>query len=142
MKTETKTTETKKAGAVGAAPDQEKILDTQDNNIILTPDCQDTYEIDGKSFPVKGKAKLGDDYVPIVDVPMMSDITWQLHCLGSRIRHPEEYRLLDAKKGGTIRVMCNIISWIKEHREQATEIEWLWYQALRVKFEESLKEYF
>ena len=125
IKIENKTAETKRAGAAGTVPTLENTHNTQDvmqnNNITITPECQETFEIAGNAYPVTGKIKCGDDYIPIVGIKMMSDYTWQLNCLESRIMNPSAYEGID--KNGVLRAVCRIISWLNEHWDQATEEE-------------------
>ena len=49
--------------------------------------------IGGREFPVIGYVDSREmGHVPLVDVPMMNDATWNRRCLESRRRHPEAYR--------------------------------------------------
>lgn len=59
-----------------------------------------TYEINGKEFEIMGYVRLKDkdgkpteEYIPIVDVPQISDYKYQLMSLKSRIMHPEYYEV-------------------------------------------------
>ena len=52
-----------------------------------------TYELNGKAYPVSGMVKsqkLGVE-VPIVNIPMMSDLKWCRLTLEDRLNHPEKY---------------------------------------------------
>ncbi len=51
-----------------------------------------TYAIQGRVFPVKCYAVTPQTGpVPILDVPMLSDLKWNKMCLQSRLEHPEHY---------------------------------------------------
>ena len=57
-----------------------------------------TYEINGKHYPIMGYC-IGEDekgnstgFVPLLDIPMMSDYKWHVSCLESRLEHPEWYQ--------------------------------------------------
>ena len=113
-------TKTKNAGAAGTAPTNERDL-LQNDCIILTPDCQATYTAAGKEFPIKGAIKYGGDYVPLVDIHMMSDYRWQLNCLESRLRDPERYRGTDANVNATI---LRLIDWLHDNAQNATPEEY------------------
>ena len=52
----------------------------------------ETYRLAGRDYPVTARVKMqGGVNVPLVDLPMMSDYTWQLGALKSRLEHPEVY---------------------------------------------------
>lgn len=56
----------------------------------------ETYEINGKEFPIIGYSKCPDGtYVPLVDIPMMSDERWQQIAMEEREKYPELYAKLD-----------------------------------------------
>ena len=53
----------------------------------------DTMKIGGRSFPVLGYVTdecIGT--IPAVDIPMISDLKWQLDGLRDRLENPEMYR--------------------------------------------------
>ena len=52
----------------------------------------EVYRLAGKEYPVSAHVKFqGGGSVPLVDLLMMSDYTWQLGALKSRLEHPEVY---------------------------------------------------
>ena len=52
----------------------------------------EVYRLAGKDYPVTARVKMqGGQNLPLVDLPMMSDYTWQLGALKSRLEHPEVY---------------------------------------------------
>ena len=52
----------------------------------------EVYRLAGQAYPVTPGVKMqGGLNVPLVDLPMMSDYTWQLGALKSRLEHPEVY---------------------------------------------------
>lgn len=57
---------------------------------------RNTYEIDGRKYTVtrhieREASNVEKTSLPIVDIPMMSDETWQELCRKSREEHPEWY---------------------------------------------------
>ena len=50
-------------------------------------------------------------FLPVVDIPMMSDYRWQLNCLKSRLEHPEIY----AADEDVPAVIERLKRWLAEH---------------------------
>lgn len=79
-----------------------------------------TYNVGGKEWEVERytKVKIAETneqfYVPIVNIPMMSDYQWQLNCLNDRLEHPEKYEA-DEDVPKTI---AKIKQWLSEHEPQ------------------------
>lgn len=81
-----------------------------------------TYTINGKAYPVSGfvrdrggallKSPSGDP-IPVVDIPMMSDVKWQRRALEERLRYPENYaRFL----GEDVPAVCDKLrAWLSEN---------------------------
>ena len=112
-------TDTKRAGTVGAAPANERVL-SQEKYTTQSADSQEIYEIAGRSYPVKGKAKYGDTYLPIVDIHLMSDYRWQLDCLKGRLKNPGLYRSVDPDVNERI---LQLIKWLYDNEANATPEE-------------------
>lgn len=78
-----------------------------------------TYNLNGKEFPIVGHARVMDGakcvgFIPIVDVPMVSDYKWQLDCLNDRLEHPEKY----ADKEDLPATIARLRKWLSEHSEK------------------------
>ncbi len=73
-----------------------------------------TYKIDNKEFPVTGYVKLNDNFVPLVDIPSMSDYKWQLMCLQDRLEHPEKYQNREDVEATIERLK----KWLEEHAKK------------------------
>lgn len=84
-----------------------------------------TYEINGKEYEIIGKAAVKADngditgYVPIVDIPMMSDYEWQLDCLKSRLEHSEYY----ADTENVPQVIEQLEQWLLDYEEKHPDIK-------------------
>lgn len=88
-----------------------------------------TYEINGKEYEIIGQAAIKADngditgYVPIVDIPMISDYEWQLNCLNNRLKHPENY----SNSENVPQVIEQLKQWLFDYEEKHPDIK-----ALRV----------
>lgn len=78
------------------------------------------YEIAGKEYPVTGVAKT-DKFgkIPLVDIPMMSDLKWHKNCLKSRLENPEPYRSMGEDVEAAIERLRRTIAEM-----EAAGIEW------------------
>lgn len=56
-----------------------------------------TYELQsGKVVPVSGYVERANgESVPLLDIPMMSDLKWHQECLRSRLEHREQYARIE-----------------------------------------------
>lgn len=76
-----------------------------------------TYNVGGRNFKVKEYIKCKDSetaeifFLPVVDIPMMSDYQWQLNCLKSRLEHPEYYEATEDVPA----VIESLKRWLAEH---------------------------
>ena len=72
----------------------------------------EVYRLAGKEYPVSAHVKFqGGGSVPLVDLPMMSDYTWQLGALKSRLEHPEVY----AKFENVEETVARLRQWLAEN---------------------------
>lgn len=73
----------------------------------------EVYRLTGKEYPVSAHVKFqGGGSVPLVDLPMMSDYTWQLGALKSRLEHPEVY----AKFENVEETVARPRQWLAENK--------------------------
>ena len=81
-----------------------------------------TYNVGGKEYKVEGYIKAnvtetGEQFfVPLVNIPMMSDYQWQLSCLKSRLEHPEIYE----KEEDVPAKIKEIRHWLAEHTPESS----------------------
>ncbi len=69
---------------------------------------------DGQEYPIVGympDPKTGLPTVPLLDIPMMSDYTWQLKCLQSRLANRERY----AQQEDVDAAIEELQKWLAEH---------------------------
>lgn len=85
-------------------------------------------EVNGEYFPVAAMVRLAPGVEkPLLDIPMMSDFTWQLGALESRLKDPDGYaRTLGENVAEKI---DRLRQWLWAHISQATPAE-------RVRFRE------
>lgn len=71
------------------------------------------YTIGLKEYPIIESLEGPDgEHVPVVDVPLMSDVKWQRMALEERLRHPELYALL----GDDVPAACERLrAWLREN---------------------------
>ena len=80
-----------------------------------------TYNVGGKDYKVEGYIKANDTetgeqfFVPLVDIPVMSDYKWQLICLKSRLEHPESYEATEDVPA----VIERLKRWLAEHTPES-----------------------
>ena len=69
-------------------------------------------EVDGQYFPVEAVVPLkGNGYLPVLNIPQMSDVQWQRRCLSERLADPEKY----AKIEDVDTAIARLRKWLKEH---------------------------
>lgn len=80
----------------------------------------ETYNINGKEFPIVGYVALRNengevtqDTIPIVDLPWVSDYKWQFDCLVDRLDHPEKY----ATSEDVEERILYLKTWLLDHAE-------------------------
>lgn len=64
-----------------------------------------------KEYPAIAAIKFKNNFVPLVDIPAMSDYRWQQHCLNDRLNNRElysEYEDVDV-------TIDRLQSWLTEH---------------------------
>lgn len=70
--------------------------------------------IGGREYPVSGYVESDSlGMVPVVSLAMMSNYSWQLRCLKSRLEHPEAYRAIGEDIDVTI---SRLRGWLEEHK--------------------------
>lgn len=72
-------------------------------------------EAGGEYYPVtamQATEKFG--FVPVLNIPQMSDYRWKKQCLESRLAHPEQY----AKIENVAACMARLRKWLAEHGEE------------------------
>ncbi len=82
-------------------------------------------EVGGRKHPVEAFIETENGgLIPLLDIPMMSDFTWQLGALLDREKDPEKY---EAMGEDVPAVKARIRAWLQGHMDQATpaEVEWL-----------------
>lgn len=79
-------------------------------------------EVNGMIFPVKAMVEIEEGVeVPLLDIRMMSDFTWQLGALEGRLADSEGYaRVLGEDVAA---VIASLRQWLRENLDQATEEE-------------------
>lgn len=79
-------------------------------------------EVNGMIFPVKAMVEIEEGVeVPLLDIRMMSDFTWQLGALEGRLADPEGYaRVLGEDVAAVIAILRQ---WLRENLDQATAEE-------------------
>lgn len=71
-------------------------------------------------YPVMGALNVkGEGFVPVLDLPQMSDYDWQLCCLNDRLEHPQKYEGLE----NVAERIAHLRSWLKKH-EADTRLRW------------------
>lgn len=84
-------------------------------------------EVNGQYFPVAAMVRLAPGVEkPLLDIPQMSDFSWQLGALEDRLKDPDGYaqRLgedVDAK-------IAHLRQWLREHISQSTPAERMRFQ--------------
>ena len=69
-------------------------------------------EIGGRYFPVTEVLPLKDNgFLPILNIPQMSDIQWQRRCLSERLANPQKYAKIEDVEAVTARLR----NWLREH---------------------------
>ena len=73
--------------------------------------------MDIEKYPVIGwtQSKVAGGPVPVLDIPMQTDVDWQRDCLRSRQENPEAYAALGEDVPA---VIARIKVWLKEHGEE------------------------
>ena len=72
----------------------------------------EVYRLAGKDYPVTARVKMqGGLNLPLVDLPMMSDYTWQLGALKSRLEHPEAYAQFEDVE----ETVARLRQWLADH---------------------------
>lgn len=77
----------------------------------------DTYTISGRKYKVEEYVKVKNKdtqeqyFLPLVDIPMVSDYKWQSDALESRLKHPEWYE----KDENVSEVIERLKAWLSEH---------------------------
>ncbi len=78
-------------------------------------------EVGGRKYPVEAFLETeGGGLIPLLDIPMMSDFTWQLGALLDREKDPEKY---EAMGEDVPAVKARIRAWLQGHMDQATPVE-------------------
>ena len=73
----------------------------------------ETYRLAGQDYPVTARVKMqGGLNVPLVDLPMMSDYTWQLGALKNRLEHPEVYAQFEDVE----ETVARLRQWLAENK--------------------------
>lgn len=73
----------------------------------------EVYRLAGKDYPVTARVKMqGGLNLPLVDLPMMSDYTWQLGALKSRLEHPEVYAQFEDVE----ETVARLRQWLAENK--------------------------
>ena len=71
------------------------------------------YTVGLKEYPIiESLEGPSGEHVPVVDVPLMSDIKWQRMALEERLRHPELYALLGEDVPATVQ---QLRAWLREN---------------------------
>lgn len=72
-----------------------------------------TYEINGQAYSTQAgiRSDVAGGYVPLVELPMMSDYQWQAKALEHRITHRENYEGCEDVDG----VIAQLRTWLAEH---------------------------
>ena len=90
---------------------------------LLSPESinkPSVYEISGKEFKIEGYTISRNTetneriFIPVVDIPMVSDYKWQLDCLNDRLNHPEKYEDTEDVPATIERIK----KWLEEHTPQ------------------------
>lgn len=72
-------------------------------------------ELGGRYFRVIGlQPTQNQGFVPILDIPQISDYQWQKSALESRLAHPERY----AGKEDVEATVARLRKWLAEHEEE------------------------
>ncbi len=90
--------------------------------LILTPESVNkpcTYIAGGKEWEVEGyiKNNISDSdaqFIPLLNIPFMSDYKWQLNCLKDRLENPEKYEAIENVPATIERLK----QWLVEHIPQ------------------------
>lgn len=84
-------------------------------------------EVSGEYFPVAAMVRLAPGVEkPLLDIPMMSDFTWQLGALEDRLKDPEGYA---QRLGEDVAAkIAHLRQWLREHINQATPAERMRFQ--------------
>lgn len=78
-----------------------------------------TMKVGTQDYPITGYVKSKRfGVVPVVDIPMMSDYTWQQLCLQSRLEHPERYAELEDVEA----TIAQLRKWLEEHSEKGAGV--------------------
>lgn len=90
------------------------------HNNRISENCQGLFEVGGKEYPITDFVQAtvketGEKlFIPVVDIPMMSDYKWQLLALNDRLNHPEKYESTENVKETVI----NLYKWLREHKPE------------------------
>lgn len=84
-------------------------------------------EVNGRYFPVAAMVRLAPGVEkPLLDIPQMSDFSWQLGALEDRLKDPDGYaRTLGENVAEKI---DRLRQWLWEHIDQATPAERMRFQ--------------
>ena len=72
----------------------------------------DTYNVAGRDYPVIAYFDFDDKFIPLVDIPQMSNYKWQQKCLRDRLKHPEKYRDTEDVES----TIQRLIKWLEENK--------------------------
>lgn len=72
-------------------------------------------------YPIVGwiKGNEIEKYIPVLDVPQMSDYAWQKSCLEARLAHPERY----AGREDVEAVIGRLRKWLRR-MNPGNELQW------------------
>lgn len=81
-----------------------------------------TMKIGSREYPVEGYIETKQTgFVPLVNIPVMSDYKWQLSSLRSRMENPEMYR--EGTGEDVEAVIAMLCKWLEIHSSEATPTE-------------------
>lgn len=89
---------------------------------LLSPESvnkPDIYIVGDKEFKVECYIKTEEtapdsQFIPLLDIPFMSDYKWQLNCLKDRLEHPEKYE----KTEDVAAAIKRLENWLAENVPQ------------------------
>ena len=78
-----------------------------------------SYNLGDKEFKVEGYIKADNSapdsqFIPLLNIPFMSDYNWQLNCLKDRLEHPEKYE----KTEDVTAAINRLKNWLAENIPQ------------------------
>lgn len=95
--------------------------------VIGTTEAPAFMEVNGQYFPVAAMVEIFPGVEkPLLDIPQMSDFSWQLGALEDRLKDPDGYaRTLGENVADKV---AGLRQWLREHISQATPAERMRFQ--------------